>query len=74
MAQTMFMTYPLDQPRQIRPGVRYREADWHGSDRYAAVPEGSEDYRRSGNLGMTNIANFESRALTSPGAPYVLKR
>lgn len=74
MAQTMFMTYPLDTPRTIRPGVLYREADWHGSDRFAAVPEGSDDARRAGNLSTANIPNFESRALTTPGAPYVLKR
>lgn len=74
MAQTVFFTYPLDTPRQIRPGVLYREADWHGSDRWAAVPEGSADNLRAGNLSTANIPNFESRPLTTPGAPYVLKR
>ncbi len=75
MAQTVAMTYPLDQPRQQAPGVTLRENDWHGATgRWYAQPIGSEINRVKGNLGNANIPNFDSRALTTPGAPYTLKR
>lgn len=74
MAQTMFMTYPLDQPRLIRPGIKLKEADFHGSAARLAVPPENPDRAHAGDLSMTNIKNFESRPLTTPGAPYVLKR
>jgi hypothetical protein len=74
MAQTMFMSYPLDRPRVIRPGVLYREADWHGGSWPMATTPEMPDRARAGDLSMTNIKGLESRALTSPGAPYILKR
>lgn len=74
MAQTMFMTYPLDQPRMIRPGVKLREADFHGNASWLAVPPENPDRARAGDLSMTDIKGLESRALNTPGAPYTLKR
>lgn len=73
MARTVAMTYPLDQPILLRPGVMHREADWHGRDAWYALPPDHPERARKGDLSMTNIKDFESRALTSPGAPYRLK-
>lgn len=73
MARTVAMTYPLDQPIVLRPGVKLREADWQGGGRWYALPPDAPERAAKGDLSMTNIKDFESRALTSPGAPYRLK-
>lgn len=73
MARTVAMTYPLDQPILLRPGVMHREADWQGGGRWYALPPDAPERAQKGDLSMTNIKDFESRALTSPGAPYRLK-
>lgn len=75
MARTVAMTYPLDKPIEIRPGVMHREADFHGfTGRWYALPPEAADRARNGDLSMTTIKDFEPRALTSPGAPYLLKK
>lgn len=73
MARTIAMTYPLDKPIEIRPGVMHREADFHGSAKWYALPPEAPDRARGGDLSMTTIKDFAPRALTSPGAPFVLK-
>lgn len=75
MAQTMFMTYPLDQPRVERPGIKSIETNWHGSAKFLAVPPENPDRARQGDLSMTTIKDFDSRpSLEMSGAPYTLKR
>lgn len=75
MAQTVMFTYPLDQPRMIRPGVKLREADAPGNASWLAVPPSNPDRARQGDLSMDPIANFDSRpSLEMSGAPYTLKR
>ena len=75
MARTVAMTYPLDKPIEIRRGVMHREADFHGNTgKWYALPPEAEDRASKGDLPMTSIKDFESRALTSPGAPFTLKK
>lgn len=74
MARTVAMTYPLDQPILLRPGVMHREADFHGSAKWYALPPEAAERTAKGDLGLSSIKNFESRALTSAGAPFTLKK
>ena len=75
MARTVAMTYPLDKPIEVRPGVMHREADFHGSTgKWYSLPPESADRAAAGDLSMTSIKGLESRALTSPGLPFTLKK
>lgn len=74
MARTIAMTYPLDKPIEIRPGVMHREADFHGSEKWYALPPEAAERTAKGDIGLSSIKNFESRALTSAGAPFTLKK
>lgn len=70
MAQSTYSPVPLDQPREIRPGVMHAERDWQGSGKWYSLPPNAPERTAKGDLGMDPIQNFESRALTSPGAPF----
>ena len=75
MARTVAMTYPLDKPIEIRPGVMHKEADFHGNTgKWYSLPPESADRAAAGDLSMTSIKGLESRALTSPGLPFSLKK
>lgn len=74
MARTVAMTYPLDKPIEIRPGVMHKEADFHGSAKWYSLPPESAERTAKGDLGLSSIKNFESRALNSAGAPFTLKK
>lgn len=74
MARTIAMTYPLDKPIEVRPGVMHRETDYHGSAKWYALPPESPERSRGGDLSMTSIKDFAPRALTSAGNPFILKK
>lgn len=74
MARTVAMTYPLDKPIEVRPGVMHRETDYHGSAKWYALAPESVERSRGGDLSMTSIKDFAPRALTGPGVPFVLKK
>lgn len=71
MAQSTYSPVPLDQPREIRPGVMHRESDWQGSAKWYALPPESPERTMKGDLGLSVIRDFDPRPLTTPGAPYV---
>lgn len=75
MARSVLMTFPLDTPILTSPGFIRRESQCHANSGvwYATTPDMPVE-RAKGNLGNENIPNFESRALSSPGAPFRLKR
>lgn len=73
MAQSLFMTYPLDQPRLSRPGVMAHEANAPGNAKWLSLPPESAERAYKGDLGLSYVRNFEPRPLTSAGAPFVLK-
>jgi hypothetical protein len=70
MAQSTYSPVPLDQPREIRPGVMHRETDWQGSGKWYSLPADSMERQAKGDLGLSSIRNFESRSLTTPGLPF----
>ena len=73
MAKEVAMTYPLDTPRINAQGDLAPERDAPGNAKWLAKsPEGVERAAK-GDLGLSYIKNFDSRALTSPGMPFTLK-
>lgn len=70
MAQSTYSPVPLDQPREIRPGVMHRETDWQGSAKWYALPANHPERTAKGDLGMDPIPGFEPRPLTTPGLPF----
>lgn len=70
MAKDVTMTYPLDTPRMIKPGVSQHEADFHGSAKWYALPPEAPLRQEKGDLGLSVIKDFDSKPLTTPGAPF----
>jgi hypothetical protein len=70
MAKATYSPVPLDQPREIRPGVMHRETDWQGSGKWYALPPEAPERAAKGDLGLSTIKDFESRPLTSAGLPF----
>jgi hypothetical protein len=70
MAQATYSPVPLDQPREIRPGVMHAETNWQGSGKWYSLPPDSMERQAKGDLGLSHIRDFESRPLTSPMLPY----
>lgn len=69
MAKTSLPTsYPLDQPA-ITPEV-VRESDAPGAEKWLHEEPDSPARRAKGDLGMTNIPDFEPRPLSHTGAPF----
>lgn len=73
MAKMVQFTYPLDQPRTSRQGFLTNETDAPGNAKWLALPPEAPDRAEKGDLGLSQIKDFESRALTSPGLPFTLK-
>lgn len=66
---------PIDEPISIRPGVAYREVDWHGSMLRYSVPPENPDKARAGDLSMSYIKNFMPKSsVESPGIPFANMR
>lgn len=74
MAKNAQMTYPLDTPRINAQGDLAPERDAPGNDSWLAKAPESAERAAKGDLGLSFIPNFESRALTSAGLPFLLKR
>ena len=75
MAQTVFFTYPLDQPIKLRDGVVHREADFHGSAHWLYVKPEHPVRAAKGDLGLEYIKDMEPRySFEHPtqAAPYKL--
>ena len=71
MAQNVMFTYPLDQPRLIRPGVTQRETEFHGAAKWGTLPPEHPERAAKGDLSQGVIPFFESRhSVESPGLPY----
>lgn len=70
MAQSVLMTYPLDTPRTVAPGELAPERSAPGNAQWLTLPPDAPLRTAKGDLGLANIRDFESRALTSPGAPF----
>ena len=70
MAKDTTAGFPLDQPREIRPGVMHRESDWQGSGKWYALPPDHPERTAKGDIGLGTIKDFEPRPLTSPGLPF----
>lgn len=66
----MAKNMPVDEPVLLKPGVMHREADYHGNAKYYALPADAPLRLAKGDLGLENIAGFESRALEHPGLPF----
>lgn len=64
--------HPIDQPVLLRPGVMHRESDFHGSMKHYALEPEHPERTKKGDLGLTDIQDFESRSLTG-GFPFTLK-
>lgn len=70
MAQSVMMTYPLDTPRTIAPGELAPERNAPGNAQWLSLPPEAPQRAAKGDLGMSVIKDFDSRPLTSPGAPF----
>ena len=65
--------HPIDTPISIRPGVVYRESDYHGNAKHLALPPEHPERSEKGDFGLESIQDFESRPLSHTGKPFVLK-
>ena len=73
MAKNNQFGHPIDSPVLLRPGVMHAETDYHGSAKhYGLTPEHPERAKK-GDLGLSQIQDFDSRALSHTGLPFVLK-
>jgi hypothetical protein len=70
MAQSTYSPVPLDQPREIRPGVMHAETNWQGSAKWYALPPEASERTAKGDIGLSTIKGLDSRALTTPGLPF----
>jgi len=70
MAQSVLMTYPLDTPRLDAEGNFAPERGAPGNAAWLSKSPESPQRQAKGDLGLSNIRDFESRPLTSPGAPF----
>lgn len=73
MARSVQMTYPLDQPHTERQGFFNAEVNAPGNAKWLALPPEAADRAQKGDLGLSHIKDFDSRALTAPGLPFTLK-
>lgn len=66
--------HPIDQPVLLRPGVMHAESDFHGSMKHYALEPEHPERAKKGDLGMSDIPDFDSRPLSHSGMPFVLKK
>jgi len=70
MARGIGYTYPLDQPAVEKQGVLYDEKQMPGDDK-ALMLEPEDPIRKAkGDLGLRDIKDMPSRALTHSGTPF----
>lgn len=74
MAKDVTMTYPLDTPRINELGDLAPERDAPGNAKWLGKAPESMERAAKGDLSTIFIRDLESRALTSPGLPFILKR
>ena len=72
MAKGDYNGMPVDEPIILRPGVTHRESDYPGSMKHLALEPEHEERKKKGDLGLSNIPDFEPRPLTGP-KPFKLK-
>ena len=70
MANAIIAGHPIDEPVRLRPGVTHREADFHGNAKHMAIPPEHPERAKKGDLGLSVIADFASRALSHVGLPF----
>ena len=61
---------PVDQPILLRPGVAHRETDFHGNDKWYALPPEHKERADKGDLGLSVIPGFDPRPLSHSGLPF----
>lgn len=61
---------PVDEPVLLEPGVMHREADYHGNAKFYTLPPEDPLRANKGDLGLSVIPNFDSRALSHDGVPF----
>lgn len=73
MAKNPITGHPTDTPILLRPGVIHKESDYHGAAKHISIPPEHPERTKKGDLSMVDIPGLESRPLTKPGLPFVLK-
>jgi len=65
---------PLDEPILERPGVIHKENGYSGNAANIALPPEHPERAEKGDLGLTNIPDFEPKPLSHGGLPFDIKR